>query len=154
MDSYLEALTHRSRSAVESFLKAFSFLPEDKRQWKPADTSRTALEILSHATYWTLYFTRILRGEGPLQVSEEEWLGSTQAIQDMEKAQKLAEESGKEFVKAVRKLSAEDLEREVELPWGRETLAKVVWDNYWHLGYHEGQLNYLQTMLGDTEHHW
>ncbi len=154
MDLYLELLAHRSESAVESLLRAFSFIPKEKRDWKPADPSRNALEILNHAAYWTLYFTRILRGEGPWPVSEEEWPRSTQATQDGEKAQRLAEEGGKEFVEAVKKLSPEDLKREVELPWGKETFGQVIWDNYWHLSYHEGQLNYLQTMLGDTEHHW
>ncbi len=134
-------------------VSGISFVPKEKRSWKPAATSRSAQDILAHATYWNLYFTRFLRGEGAWDVAEDAWTRSTKELKDSEQAQKLTEKSNREFVAAIEKLSTKDLEKEVELPWGQRTLYQVILDNFWHITYHVGQLNYIQTQLGDTEDH-
>ena len=128
-----------------------SFVPEEKRSWKPAGTSRSAREILAHATYWNLYFMRLLRGEKTWEMDEETWTRSTKELQDSDQALKLAEKSGKDFVASFEKVAPKDLEKKVELPWGHRTLYQVALDNFWHLTYHVGQLCYIQTMLGDTQ---
>jgi uncharacterized damage-inducible protein DinB len=148
----VKEFVQRAESAVNKLVKGVVNVPEEKRGWKLADTSRSALDILNHASYWTLFMGRTLAGES-LPASEEEWLSATPELKDPEGARELAERIGREFVAVVQALSSQDLEREVEMPWGQQTVAQVILDNYWHLSYHEGQLNYIQTLLGDTEDH-
>jgi uncharacterized damage-inducible protein DinB len=153
MMSDMKPLAHHAEWVANSLANAISYVPKGKQSWKPAATTRSAQDILAHATYWNLYFTRLLQGQEPLSASEEAWTGSTKELKDSEQARKLAEQSGKDFVAAIGRLSDRDLTREVELPWGRRTLYQVVLDNYWHLTYHFGQLCYIQTALGDTQDH-
>jgi len=36
---------------------------------------------------------------------------------------------------------------EVQMPWGMMTLAQIISYPYWDMSYHEGQINYLASML-------
>jgi uncharacterized damage-inducible protein DinB len=48
----------------------------------------------------------------------------------------------------------ERLEETRAMPWGGTmTLADRLFICYWNLTYHDGQVNYLQRLLGDTEMH-
>ena len=48
----------------------------------------------------------------------------------------------------------ERLAEERAMPWGQTmTLAERRFICYWNLTYHNGQVNYLQLLLGDTEMH-
>ena len=138
---------------ASGFANGIAFVPQEKRNWKPAATSRSAQDILAHTTYWNLFFTRLLRGEGSWDVAEDAWTRSTKELKDSEQAKKLAEKSAKDLSIAIEKLSPQDLGKEVDLPWGKQTLQGVALSGLWHLTYHVGQLFYMQTMLGDTEDH-
>ena len=46
------------------------------------------------------------------------------------------------------------LEETRAMPWGATmTLADRLFICYWNLTYHNGQVNYLQLLLGDIEMH-
>ena len=46
--------------------------------------------------------------------------------------------------------------KQVTLPFGAGgdwTLAEIIQANYWNTSYHHGQVNYIQTLYGDTASH-
>jgi hypothetical protein len=67
---------------------------------------------------------------------------------------KLTEAAGA-FTEALTSASDETLNAEVMAPWGMPaplyTLAQIAVSHIW---YHDGQLNYIQCLLGDEKVHW
>ncbi len=139
--------------AHADLLKGIDSIPEKKRSWKPESASKSAVEILNHVSYWSLFFTRPLDGKANLEQSEDEWIKSQAELNGAKGAREAAEKVGQTFLKTLGKLSDKQLAQEVELPWGRSTLQQIILINYNHLSYHTGQLNYIQTLLGDSESH-
>jgi len=152
--SELQRLVTLSQSSADALMKGLRFVPQEKRDWKPAPTAWSAHEVVAHLSYWTTYFTKAVKGETLTPPDEASWRASTKELKEAAQAEKLVERVHQEFVAAVKGLSDKDLAREVELPWGKETVASAVGGNFWHVTYHQGQLNYIQTLLGDREDHF
>jgi uncharacterized damage-inducible protein DinB len=52
-------------------------------------------------------------------------------------------------------LNEADLDREVTMPWGATfPIATAIFLPASHMTYHDGQINYIQTLLGDAKFHW
>ncbi|MBI1742148.1 DinB family protein [Candidatus Acetothermia bacterium] len=152
--SELQKLISRSESATAAFMKGLQFVPKEKRDWKPAPSSRSASEIAAHTTYWTIYFTKAIKGEKLTDPAEDAWKASTKELKDSAQTEKLVERVHQDFITAVKGLSEKDLDRVVEFPWGKENVAKALDGGIWHANYHQGQLNYIQTLLRDQEDHF
>ena len=150
----LEKLISRSETSAAALLKGLQYVPKEKRDWKPAPSALSAQEIAAHATYWTIYFTQAVKVEKLPEPAEDAWKAQTKELKDAAQTEKLVERVHQEFITAVKGLSEKDLSREVQLPWGKGTVAETVGGNYWHLTYHQGQLSYIQTLLGDREDHF
>lgn len=64
-------------------------------------------------------------------------------------------ESSSAFGAALTTASDDALNAEVMTPWGMPTpvfmIAQIATSHIW---YHDGQLNYIQTLLGDDKVHW
>lgn len=62
--------------------------------------------------------------------------------------------SAERFLEAVQGLSDELLIEPVETEDGPTTRFQQCRFIVWHTGYHSGQLNFIQTLLGDDQWHW
>jgi hypothetical protein len=51
-------------------------------------------------------------------------------------------------VETIGKTHDSDLGIEIEMPCGAMTLEQIVSYPYWNMCYHEGQINYIASMLG------
>ena len=54
-------------------------------------------------------------------------------------------------VAVVGALADEDFAAEIQMPWGAMTMAQIAEYPYWNAKYHEGQINFIASMLGDTQ---
>jgi uncharacterized damage-inducible protein DinB len=64
-------------------------------------------------------------------------------------------ESAQAVCDAIDSLSDEDLEGETQMPWGAMfPTAEAIFLPASHMNYHDGQINYIQLLLGDTKFHW
>ena len=57
-------------------------------------------------------------------------------------------------VSYIRVSTEEQLEGKRKVFWGEESVRDLMWMGMVHTGYHVGQLNYIQTLLGDLDLHW
>ena len=151
--SSIKLLISSFEGAHAELLKGNDYIPGKKRAWKPETATRSAIEILNHVSYWNHFFARPLDGKANLQTPEDEWISSKSEMQTAEGAREAAEKASHLFLKALSTLSDKQLSDEVALPWGKASLQQVILSNYNHLSYHIGQLNYIQTLLGDGESH-
>ena len=49
---------------------------------------------------------------------------------------------------ALRGVEDDDLTTSVTLPWGPMTMSEIIAYPHWNMSYHEGQINYIASMLG------
>jgi hypothetical protein len=128
---------------------------EEKLDWKPLDSGRSALDQLQECAETPLLFAAVLQTGGFPEMSPEaaeaakaekaSWTTVDQCAEKMS-------ENNKVLFDAIRNYPNEDMSNEMTMPWGEvATAADVMTYQYWNLVYHQGQINYIQTLYGDHE---
>jgi len=142
-------IANATLKATAELLAAFDRLPEGKQNWKPESTSRSALDQLAECTLLNGYSADlILARKWTMDVSRYFQEKEELAAQDIEQTKKQLQENSKRIVAAIQTLSPADLDIEIELPWTKQTLAECIAYPYWNMTYHQGQINYIASMLG------
>ena len=127
-------------------------LPADKRGWSPMGKARTALDQVAECAMLNggmadLLHTRTMEG---FDFAEYERAKAALA-QDSDAAVSALRENTAKAAAAIRAVPDADLDIEIQLPWGRLTLRQIIAIPFWNMSYHEGQINYIASMLGCLE---
>lgn len=147
-----------TQRAVEDVIRAVEAIPEDKRDWSPAPHTRSAMSQLKELSQSPALLTRVIGGDIPERFrdhAEENRASGAQSEDFAGLAATLRSETAK-ICSLVSSVDDEELEREITLPFGGGmiiTLADAIGLHHWNLTYHLGQINYIQTILGDMEMH-
>jgi hypothetical protein len=136
--------------AKDDLITAFNRLPDDKRDWSPMGTARTALDQMAEVA--------LLNGATADVIAAKKWtMGDDFTAYMNEKAElskdpaaciKLLESNTQKVVAAIADLADGDFAISLDAPWGPMTLAQSASYPYWNACYHEGQINYIASMLG------
>ena len=143
MSKNIEAMSH----SAESLAKLINAMGE-QASWSPMDKGRTALNQVAECALITGAGIGILQAKA---VPEFDWAAFTKAQNELaaDKDATLAALATNTagFVAALTGLSAEDAAIEVTMPWGATyTLVGLADLVYWNNTYHEGQINYIQSL--------
>lgn len=144
-------LAMATQKAMETFVTAFERLPEDKREWCPMGKARTAIDqaaelaILNGSTC-NLLETR----KWPENFDFNDYYSKKDALaeQGWSAVKAVLEENTKKVVSVIKSLKTEDLDLPIEMPWGPMSVSQIAAYPYWNMSYHEGQVNYIASMLG------
>lgn len=136
-------------NSVTSLTKLINELGENA-SWSPLDKGRTALDQVAECALIAGFAAGIIQSK---EVPPVDWAAFETAKQGLaaDAAATLAALAAKtgELTAVLEGLSADDAAFEVTLPWGEVvTLAGLADVVYWNNTYHEGQINYIQTLLG------
>lgn len=125
-------------------------LPEDKRNWSAGGDARSALDMVAEVAILNGDTAEMIRTRSGLANFDLEELNRRKAaLCDNWPALKAQlDENTAKVVEAIRALPDEDLETEVQMPWGPMTLTQIISYPYWNACYHEGQINFIASMLG------
>ncbi len=141
-------LAQMVRNSAGALGKAASELGE-QFTWKPLDKGRSAHDqVLEVANIYLMTKQIIETGDMP----PIDRSAHTQAMQEFDtpdKALKQLEDAADLLAVAVEVAPTERLAKVVRLPFGGgvdKTIAEVVLMCYWNTVYHEGQVNYIQTL--------
>ncbi|WP_395090712.1 hypothetical protein [Armatimonas sp.] len=134
--------------SVEALKKATAELG-DKASWSPSDKGRTALDQVAECALITGACTGIIQHKA---VPEIDWAvfseNKIKLAADADAALASLTSNTEGFAAALEGLSAEDAAIEVTMPWGATyTLAGLADVVYWNNTYHEGQINYISTLV-------
>ena len=129
-----------------NFAYNLGYLPPDRLDWKPAPSAKSALEIVNHTAYFLQGMSGAV-GDGWVEPQYER-------ATDVASAQALITESAARYAAALAGVRAEDLGREVDLPFGKFGLAQAAGMALVDLLHHHGQIAHIQTLLGDSEDHF
>jgi hypothetical protein len=139
----LELVSSQIEWAKANINNNLDFLPADKLDWKPAPASKSALEIINHATETVNMFTSAIQG------TENKLTPAT----DLESAKALIIQVVTAHQAVLSSLKPEDLERVLKLPIGDMPVGAVASLPTVELINHHGQITYIQSLLGDSESH-
>ncbi|HZP80198.1 MAG TPA: DinB family protein, partial [Chthonomonadaceae bacterium] len=124
---------------------------EDRLDWHPSadpqSKTRSALDQAAECIDVNRRMAALLRGETPGPPVFE------RPFADGKEAQEQIRESAKELAEAVRGLDEEALTRIYTTAMGPMPGALLLEIAAGNLNYHFGQINYIQTLYGDTEFH-
>jgi len=148
LQTYLESATP---NAAKDLIAAFMRLPEDKRAWSPMGDARTALDQIAECAILNGYVAQTLKSHK--FIMGDDYVGEKKRVQeDWDALKALFEENTANAVAAIAQTPDEDLDIQVTTPWGEPMkLSQIAAYPFWNMCYHEGQINYIASMLGCLE---
>lgn len=137
------------------YLADINAIPEDKWHATYGGCTRSASDITADAISLFGWTSQAMKGN-VLQAGEGEMMETLKAeCASKEGAAACMKSHVSDFVAALAGCSEEALNSPVKAPWGLEAplfaLAQIAVSHLW---YHDGQLNYIQCLLGDEKIHW
>jgi uncharacterized damage-inducible protein DinB len=144
-------MTLRAGKALTQAVRA---MPAEGLTWKPHDASRHALSLMGHCAVTNLVYAAVL-ANAPLPFrSQAESDAAIERCSTLPKASAYLQRSLTRLCDTLIAIPADRLTEMVILPDGERmpsALAMLVPAS--HMQYHLGQINYLQTLMGDEEYH-
>lgn len=147
-----EFLAASIANTKNELINALLALPEDKRGWSPADTARTALNMAAECA--------INNGFTADLILSRKWPDHNLATHFQERADLAAKDLGTlsglldkntlRVIEVIRAVPTTDLDLPIETPYGNGPLSGICAYPYWNMSYHLGQINYIGTILGQT----
>lgn len=154
----MHAIESAKRSAVsgmEMFLRNFSMVPDDKLNWSPTTTSKSALRVAAHTALYAGRFAAMIRERHLPKVDNlDQWLAEREAeevaIQSRAEVERVFRQGTAEVLAALDGLAAEDVERVLDSGQGwTMPMTQLMGLPGWHATLHTGQIDYLQTCWDD-----
>ncbi len=129
-------------------------IPEDQWTKSFGGVTRNAGDLTADTVALMEWTTEAIKGN-VLPMDEGFHKQYTEQCSTRAGATALLNQSVEKFQAALNSASDETLNSKIMAPWGMETpvfiLANVAVSHVW---YHDGQLNYIQCLLGDEKVHW
>lgn len=155
MPSILEMAQGAIMRGGETLVKDAGYIPADKLTWVPMACAKSAITILGEIGAGNQMLAEMIRGE---KADRERFQAAREAAEASGTLAPMAEfvmDGCKAACAAIATLSEADLGKNVTAPWGAEIpLAVAIFLPAQHMGYHDGQINYIQLLLGDDKFHW
>jgi len=138
-------------------LTTFAAVPDDKLNWKPSPTAKSAIQLAAHAANSNFSLSRMIRRDpapvGSMEELHEAMAKAEAAITTREQLIETLEKSTAEVIAALSTLDDESIVAIVPSPFF--TAPMSFWMNLpaRHIDNHAAQIDYLQTIWGDQEWH-
>ncbi|MBS1725647.1 MAG: DinB family protein [Armatimonadetes bacterium] len=160
MNNLVETCKQSAKSNVERFILIFSFVPDDKLNWTPTPTAKSALRVAAHTALYLGIFAKMMRDRKlPGSENLDGWLNernaAEMAVTRREDIETIFRSGLEEVYAALDGLTQEDIESELDsgLGWSMP-MSFLMKLPGWHTTLHIGQLDYLQTCWDDQVVHF
>jgi hypothetical protein len=146
VQQFFAKLTEKAASDLE---KAYLDLPLNKRDWCPGGSTRTANDQIAECAILNKHTAVLLTDASKYDF---DYAGFTSmktnlAANPAELLEQLKKNSAA-VADAIRNLPDEKLADEFTFPWGAMTMEQIMTYPHWNMSYHEGQINYIATLVG------
>lgn len=143
-----EYLAHATKKAGDALIVAFDRIPEDKQNWSPMG-ARSAVDQLAECAMLSGGAGDIISGK--LDMKNFDFAkfqqAKTELCQDVNALKELVQTNVGLAVKTIEETQSSDLDKMHDMPWGPINTQDLIGYAYWNLSYHEGQINYIASML-------
>lgn len=137
------------KSAFRVFLQDLEALPEDAFNKSLGGKARTIADIVYEVNLLNDHIRLTVRGE-PLFDWPEGWILAPEQARTKEAALRSFQSSSERILATIEDMTDEDLEAPLQTDNGETTRLERCRFMTLHVWYHSGQLNYIQTLLGDV----
>jgi len=146
----LQLLCHLTRRQTDSLFRAARNLPAERLDWTPAPGVRSALSQLQEIATANETF-KAAWTERKISWSPEafaKWMEYRSQFTDLDQLEEMTRKSCEDLCEFIMGLQESDLTLPVEMPFpGDFKLADILAYTYWNASYHEGQINYIASIL-------
>ncbi len=148
------------KSAVDTLKGAFSILlqdlealPDDSFDKSFGPATRTIADIVYEVNLVNDHVGMVIRGEEPFAWPDG-WIHAPEDFRTKEAVITGFKRSSEKTVATAESFSVDQLEETIQTEQGPTTRYKRCQFMALHVWYHSGQLNFIQTLLGDDGWHW
>lgn len=149
-----ELLLHLTRKQVANTFAAARKLPPNRLEWRPGPGARTALDQLQEfATAmdvtWDVYQSRKLSWSKEVNKA---WMEKRSQITDIDELERIANANIDKLAGFLAEFDPADYAERIEVPFSKDyTMADCLALHFWNGAYHEGQINYIASLLPSEE---
>ncbi len=148
LNGWLQALTHMYQADIQA-------IPEDKWTATFGGCSKPCSSLTADAVGFLFWMTKAIKESGTPTIDADA-MGKLEAdCATKDGATAMLQKGSTALSEALMAASEETLTTIATAPWQMDapifSLAQIAVSHIW---YHDGQLNYIQSMLGDGEYHW
>lgn len=129
-------------------------LPDAAFSQKFSTEARTVADIMYEITLVNDHICMVLRGEEPFPWPEGGWINAPENLRTKEAVIDSFRACSERTITTAEGLTSEQMEQTVDTERGPVTRFERCQFMALHMWYHSGQLNFIQTLRGDSEWHW
>ncbi len=156
-DNPIDEIKTRTQNALKSFLYTLSFVPDDKLDWSPTPTAKSALQIAAHCAGYSELFAWVIR-EKNWPCTLEQWKSTVasniMSINSKDEAIAMLSQGIDSSIAALDNVSLDEFGKIIDAPHAQTPFTFFLNLPALHLESHESQIDYLQTCWGDLEVHF
>ena len=142
------------RRQAEDLAREAAALPAERHSWIAGGVARTPIQIVAHCGTMCRFFAAVVTGEPLPYRGQDEHDAAIAACTTMEDALDLLNRSSALLIDAYAALPASRFDETMVMPWGERVPVPLgLLAPAFHMRYHEGQICFIQTILGDDEFH-
>lgn len=153
MDSKAVA-TKGLKGASGCLLSDLQALPEEAFDRQFGDKCRTVADIIYEVNLVNDHIRMVIAGEEPFAWPEGGWIKAPADFRTKETVVAAFESSISRLMATVEGFTPEQFEEPITIESGETTRFARCQFMTIHMYYHSGQLNFIQTLLGDDAWHW
>ncbi len=142
------------RSASKRFLQDLDALPESVFTQRFGSATRTVADIVYEVNLVDDHVGMVIRGEEPFTWPDELWIKAPESFRTKDDIVNAFSKSSGKMIRTIESFSPEELQAAIRIEDGETTRLERCRFVTWHINYHSGQLNFIQTLLGDDAMHW
>lgn len=151
--SQKEELIKGLQSALGTLRKDLVALPEDAIAKTFGGVSRSAADMVHEINLVNEHVVKTLLGQ-PLFDWPDGWIKAPAELQTKDALLAAFDKTNTFVIEGLESLSDEDWTKTVTTERGDTNTAERIRFITLHVWYHSGQVNYIQTLLGDSAWHW
>jgi uncharacterized damage-inducible protein DinB len=153
---YLATIT---RFMAQAVARTAPFTPSDKRNWSPMGAARTTIDVLQECAEALEMGSRWMKSSQIAGPDPQARAARAEALKKnppkLEDVLARLQKASEQYAQDLEKFPAERMTQMVTSPFSGQPMpmAALLGLPVFNMIYHWGQINYVQTMLGDTEMH-
>lgn len=142
------------KSVSKRFLQDLNAIPEDAFAKCFTPQARSVADIVYEVKLVNEDIGKEMRGEKPAEWPDDGFVRAPENFRTKETVMGAFEKSTAEIIAMAEGYSSEEFEEPIQTCNGETTRFERCRFMNLHMWYHSGQLNFIQTLLGDDQLHW
>jgi hypothetical protein len=151
-----ELIVANNLSNTGSLFRAARKVPADKLEWQPLDAGRSVLDVCQECALSPTWPLALFASDKPFEMTPEimaAFREAKAALKTLDDCEKAANENVAKLNELVSAFPDERMGDTIPMsmwPGGHMPITEALQLHNWNVSYHTGQINYIQTLYGDS----